>query len=103
MAAPAAPPLRSRSAASRWTHRLRLVDVLEDGREKLLAEPCPVRVVWRFAFAPPADPVRDLFEDHGVADQQLDHVGFRSCDSHRDTHQVALALEGRPAAFPCNI
>jgi len=73
--------------------RLRLVDVLKDGCEQLLAEARPVGVVGLLTLAAPADPVGQLFEHDSVADEQLDQVGLSGRDSNRDAHQIALALQ----------
>ena len=60
-------------------------------------------MVGRLTFATAADPVRHLFEDNGVADQELDRVGLVGGHSHGDPDQVALALQRRPAALPGDV
>src|SRR5260370_33172454 len=74
--------------------------MLEDRAKNLLAEPCAVGVVWRLAFAAAADPVRNLFEHDGVPDEQLHGVGLIGGHADCDSHEVALALQRRPAALP---
>ena len=81
-------------------HGLRLINVLEDRAEELLTEPGTVGVVGWLAFPATADPVGDLFEHDGVADEQLHGVRLVGRHADRDPHQVALALQRRPAALP---
>src|SRR5450759_327181 len=83
--------------------RLRLVHVLEDCAEQLLAKPRAVGVVGRLTFAPAADPVRHLLEHDGVADQELYRIGLFGGNAHSNPHQVALALQRRPAALPRDV
>ena len=77
--------------------------MLEDGGEELLAEARTVGVVGRLALSAPRDPVGDIFEDDGVADEKLHEVGLVGADAHGDPDQVALALQGRPAALPSDV
>src|SRR5260370_38755561 len=77
--------------------------MLEDRAKNLLAEPCAVGVVWRLAFAAAADPVRNLFEHDGVPDEQLHGLGLIGGHADCDSHEVALALQRRPAALPCHL
>src|SRR5438105_6888041 len=77
--------------------------MLEDRGEQLLAETRAVGVVGRLALAPAADPVRDLLEHQGVADEQLDDVRLVRRYAHGDPDQVTLALEGGPAALPRDV
>src|SRR5260370_24540020 len=74
--------------------------MLEDRAKNLLAEPCAVGVVWRLAVAAAADPVRNLFEHDGVPDEQLHGVGLVGGHADCDSHEIALALQSRPAALP---
>ena len=74
--------------------------MLEDRGEELLAETRAVRMVRGFALTAAADPVRHLFENHCVADQQLNHVGLGGGHAHGYAYEIALALKRRPASLP---
>ncbi len=84
-------------------HRPRLVDVLEDRGKEFLAKSRAVRVVRGLTFAATADPVRHFFEDHGVADEQLNGVGLVGGNAHRDANQITLALQRSPRALPRDV
>ena len=74
--------------------------MVQHRRENLLRETGAVGVVRGVAVTSAADPVRDLFEDHGVSDQQLHVIWLGDRYPDRDSHQVALTLECGPAALP---